>query len=240
MKGDGEKKSLPLANMFPLCPYLSVKRLILEQQCRVEVVLCVSAPCWEMKSTVNVLFPPHSCLSWNIFNPNKKTCIYTKRCPRLSFLPRRTLKGAIEFPTNKQVDPRGFPRGSPQLWWLGYLPSFVRRGSKNSNIYSNYLDEGLRRGKKKGGGGELLCPHPHTRTSSPPRCLTEREGYMMNNVNTPCKRVWAVSGNQHFDRPAFRAGFQLILFTWMAQKDESHNASVGFTVCALFNTKVRG
>lgn len=103
---------------------------------------------------------PHSCFSWNIFNPNKKTCIYTKRCPRLSFLPRHTLKGAIEFPTNKQVDPWGFPRGSPQLWWLGYLPSFVRRGSKNSNIYSNYLDEGSWRKKK--GGGPAVSTSTHT------------------------------------------------------------------------------
>lgn len=35
----------------------------------VEVVQCFNAPYREMKCTVNV-FPP-SCLSWNIFNPNK-------------------------------------------------------------------------------------------------------------------------------------------------------------------------
>lgn len=157
---------------FPLCPYLSVKRLILEQQCLVEVVTMCQCTVLGDEQYCECFISPHFCLSWNIFNPNKKNCIYTKRCPRLSFLPRRTLKGAIEFPTNKQVDPRGFPRGSPQLWWLGYLPSFVQRGSKNSNIYSNYLDEGSR---KKKGGGRSCCIHIHTHVLYLSRAALRRE-----------------------------------------------------------------
>lgn len=64
---------------------------------------------------MNVLFPPtpvyHGTFSTLIKKP-----VFTLNAARgCRSFPRRTLKGAIEFPTNKQVDPRGFPRGSPQL-----------------------------------------------------------------------------------------------------------------------------
>lgn len=148
------------------CPYLCVKRLILEQQCWVEVVPCVAAPCREMKSTVNVLFPPTTPVYHGTFSTLIKKPVFTLNaaCGCHSFL-AAALKGAIEFPTNKQVRPRGFPRGSPQLWWLGYLPGTVRK----TQIFTAIT---WMKAREKGGRGsrgvEWKELHPHERT--------EREG----------------------------------------------------------------
>lgn len=160
MKGDGKKKIFTIGQHVPPVPLSFCKEV--NFRATMPGWSCTMCQCTVLgdEKYCECFISPHSCFSWNIFNPNKKTCIYTKRCPRLSFLPRHTLKGAIEFPTNKQVDPWGFPRGSPQLWWLGYLPSFVRRGLKNSNIYSNYLDEGSWR-KKRGGAAVSTSAHTY-------------------------------------------------------------------------------
>lgn len=136
------------------CPYLCVKRLILEQQCRVEAVPCVAALCREMKSTVNVLFPPTTPVYHGTFSTLIKKPVFTLNAARgCHSFPAAALKGAIEFPTNKQVRPRGFPPRFAAALMAG-LPA--RRGSKNSNIYSNYLDEGSwkeKKKKKRGGTG---------------------------------------------------------------------------------------
>lgn len=93
-----------------------------------------------MKSTVNVLFPPTTPVYHGTFSTLIKKPVFTLNAARgCHSFPAAALKGAIEFPTNKQVRPRGFPLRFAAALMVG-LPA--RRGSKNSNIYSNYLDEG--------------------------------------------------------------------------------------------------
>lgn len=76
-------------------------------------------------------FPP-SCLSWNIFIPNK--CVFTLDVAWGSHSLPHTLKGATEIPDDKQVDLQGFPWGLPQLWWQCYQFSFKRWGWKHKYL----------------------------------------------------------------------------------------------------------
>lgn len=91
-----------------------------------------------------------------------------------------------------------------------------------------YLQQlpGWRLVKKKGGrvaegSSGRSCIHTHERG----------ETDVMDNVNTDWARVWAVSGNQHFDKLVFRAGFGLILFTRGAQRDKSQS------LCGLYSLR---
>lgn len=107
--------------------------------CRVRT--CTMYHVGKLSVTVNVSFLP-PCLSWNIFIPNKP--VFTQEAaPGCHSIPVRLFGGAIGFPANKQADLRAFPSGLPQLWWSSYLLVFGFFPPKeNTNICSNYLDEG--------------------------------------------------------------------------------------------------
>lgn len=120
--------------------YFCKEAICAEQQWGFEVVQCFSAPCREMKWwNVLWMFSP-SCLSWNIFIPNKPVFTLEVAWGCHSF-PDTLLKVQLNSLIINKLICKVFPEVYHSFDGNVTCP-ILRGGVENANICSNYLDEG--------------------------------------------------------------------------------------------------